>query len=58
MRDKWHVTFTCEKVDGSFYQVEGQANDLVKVSRMITSYQPKKNSELVQVNVEKIVTLF
>lgn len=58
MKDKWAVTFTCEKEDGTFYQVEGYADTLVKVSRMITSYQPKRKSELVQINVEKIVTLF
>ena len=58
MKDKWEITFTCEKEDGTFYQVINEVDNLIKISRMITSFQPKKKSELVQINVEKIVTLF
>lgn len=58
MRNRWCVTFTCEKEDGTMYQIVNEVDTLVKVSRLILSFQPKKNSKLVQINVDDILVLF
>lgn len=58
MRNRWLVTFTCEKEDGTFYQVVNEVDSLVKVTRLILSFQPKKKSKLVQINIDDILTLF
>lgn len=58
LKDIWEVTFTTESLTGEYHQVKNEASDLVKVSRLIMSYVPKRGHEMVMVNVEKIIKLF
>lgn len=58
MREKFFVTFICENEDMSVYEVYNEVTTQQKLARLILSFEPKKNSKLVGVDVKLGVTLF
>jgi len=54
---KFLVTFTTENKVGKIEHVFEESDSLTKVARMLITFKPKRNSELVHVSVERYETL-